>query len=126
MITAAKPEPEEFPEPVGGGGALFTREDNLRSDARLAARMISLGVVSVERAEQLLRDGFRLARISAKKQDARSWAACMKIPLELAKLEQAVLGKIASNGPVTNQQINIYLPSNERDAIQHTNGNGRH
>lgn len=77
------------PSPEGGGGALFTRPDNLRSDARLAARMISLGVVPEEQAEALLKAGFALAAKMAQREDARSFASLMKIPIELARLEQA-------------------------------------
>lgn len=76
-------------KPTGGGGALFQRADNLRSDARLAARMISLGVISEDEAEELLKAGFALAKSSAKGDDARGYSACMKIALEVAKLAQA-------------------------------------
>lgn len=72
----------------GGGGELFTRADNLRSDAKLAARMIANGCVSLEQAEGLLRDGMRLAKKSARKEDARGYSACMKIAIECAKLAQ--------------------------------------
>ncbi|MCC7254289.1 hypothetical protein, partial [Hyphomicrobium sp.] len=88
MIAIAQngvPEPED----EGGGGALFTRSDNLRADARLAANMISLGVVSEQQASALLRRGFALASRSARNGDARGYAACMKIAIECAKLEQA-------------------------------------
>ena len=72
----------------GGGGALFVRPDNRRSDARLVARMLSLGVVKPSRVRELLRQGFDLASASAHKGDARGYSACMKIAIEAAKLEQ--------------------------------------
>jgi hypothetical protein len=76
-------------KPSGGGGALFAREDNLRSDARLAARMIANGVVTLDRAEELLRDGMNLAGDCAQAKDPRGYSACMKIAIEVAKLAQA-------------------------------------
>lgn len=93
MIAFAK-EPESNDEPPGGGGNLFTRSDNLRSDARLAARMISLGVIPLDEAEELLKAGFRLAMTSAQSDDPRGYAACMKIAIEVAKLAQTEQHKV--------------------------------
>jgi hypothetical protein len=91
MIAPSNDEPEKS---QGGGGVLFTRGDNLRADARMAAQMIALGVISLERAQQLLKQGFILASKSAKKGDARGYAACMKIAIEVAKMEQAERHKL--------------------------------
>lgn len=85
MIAPINPSDEET---QGGGGALFARDDNLRSDARMAARMITLGVIGLDQAQKLLRQGLVLASKSAKRGDARGYSACMKIAIELAKLEQ--------------------------------------
>ncbi len=74
--------------PAGGGGVLFSRPDNLRSDARLAARIISLGVVDEAQAAELLKQGMTLAKLKADEGDARGYSACMKIAIEAAKLEQ--------------------------------------
>lgn len=93
MIAFAK-EPEDDQQPKGGGGALFTRSDNLRSDARLAARMISLGVIPLDEAEELLKAGFQLAKSSALSDDPRGYAACMKVAIEVAKLAQAEQHKV--------------------------------
>lgn len=66
---------------------LLTIPGQVRSDARLAARMISLGVVSTEQTESLLRIAFRLAAEAGTEHDTRKYAACMKVILAAAKLE---------------------------------------
>ena len=82
------PDSQEQLADLGGGGELFARKDNLRSDSRLAAKMISLGCVPVEKAEELLRKGLELAGACADAGRAREYAACMKIAIEAVKLEQ--------------------------------------
>ncbi len=79
---------------TGGGGALFARADNLRSDARMAAQMISLGVIELEEAKELLKLGFGLAKAAALNGNERGFAACMKIGIEVAKLEQSERHKL--------------------------------
>lgn len=98
----------------GNGGVVFGEKQqqagglrHLRSDARMAAKLISLGVISLEQSESLLRAGFTLAAGCAKDNNARGYAACMKVVLEAARLEQNERQGPAS-GNVTNQQINIY------------------
>lgn len=78
---------KDLPKVEGGGGALFARQDNHRSDARLAARIISLGVVPEEKAAKILGMAFDLASDAAKKNKAREYAAAMSIPIAAAKLE---------------------------------------
>lgn len=116
------------PNDEGGGGALFERPDNIRSDARLAARMISLGVLPIEKAEGLLRKGFRLAWQSAQSGKAREYAACMKIAIEAAKLAQnerhKVLDKSVPDLHEISSRVSIYLPANGRERAITTNGNG--
>lgn len=60
----------------------------------MAARLISLGVIELEEAKELLRMGFTLAKQAATNGREREFAACMKIALEVAKLEQAERHKI--------------------------------
>src|SRR5574343_474731 len=90
------PKPDSPPEPPRGAtGDVFTNPRHTRSDGRLAARMISLGVVPEETAQALLEAGLSLA--------ARIYAACMLVAIEVAKLEK---------DPATqqvNQQINLQV-----------------
>ena len=71
-------------QPQGGGGVLLARPDNYRSDLRLAARMIGLGVVDVETAKSLLVQSFDLA---AAANSSRVYAAAMLVPVAMARLE---------------------------------------
>ena len=88
-----------------------------RSDARMVAQMISLGVVSEERAAGLLRAGIEFAEKAVIEDDERRYIAAMKIPLAVARLELERV-KMDRNvaGPVDNNysQVNIYLPDNGR------------
>ena len=88
-----------------------------RSDARMVARMISLGVVDEERAASLLRAGIEFAEKAVTDNDERRYTAAMKIPLAVARLELE-REKMDRNvvGPVDNNysQVNIYLPDNGR------------
>jgi len=115
MSTNGKPQ--ELPEPTGGGGALFTRTDNIRSDAKLAAQMISLGVISLEQAENLLRAGFTLATRSAVNNDARGYSACMKIALEVAKLSQNERHKVLDKQVPDLMHVETSTQSVSRQAI---------
>ena len=58
-----------------------------RSDARMAAKMISLGVVSEERAANLLKAGIEFAEKAVSESDDRRYIAAMQIPLSIARLE---------------------------------------
>lgn len=58
-----------------------------RADARMAARMISLGCVTPEKAALVLGASFALAAKAAKDGKAREYAAAMGVPLAAARLE---------------------------------------
>lgn len=79
---------------VGGGGELFARQDNWRSDSRMAARMLSLGVISEDRAKMLLVAGFELAEKAAVKENARAYKAAMSVPLTALRIEQMELARL--------------------------------
>lgn len=86
-----EPAPEES---QGGMGGLFadTQQQaggvrHLRSDARLAKRILSLGVVPEEKIASLLRKGAKLASRCAGKGDARGYGAVMGVFVAAAKLE---------------------------------------
>jgi len=91
---AGKNEPERLPSAGGQGDVVLSDPGHLRGDARLAARLISLGVVTEERAAALLRRAFALAEGSADSGNVRDFAACMRIPIEAAKLEQREFERI--------------------------------
>ena len=91
-------------ESTGGEGGLLESRRK-RGDARLIARMLSLGVVSPSRVRDLLRKGFDLAESCAGDGDARGYSACMKIVLTAAKLGQDER-KQAGPASTTNIQIN--------------------
>lgn len=90
--------------PVGASGALFSREYNFRSDSRMAARIISLGVVSEEVATECLRAGFMLAAHAATNRDIRGYSAAMSIVLKASELELVAMEK-GSPGMVINNNV---------------------
>jgi len=95
VAAAGAVDPPAEPGPgAGGTGLLFSDERRnargqrgVRSDARLAVRMLSLGVVSEEQTETLLRSAFRLAAQAARSDDTRDYAAAMKVILAASRLE---------------------------------------
>lgn len=87
METNGKP-PD--PETLGGQGAklnVMADDHHRRADARMAAKIISLGVVSVEVAEYCLRGAFTLAVNALKEGDCRNYVAAMQVPLAAARVE---------------------------------------
>lgn len=80
-------KPPTPPAPPEGDGGLI-RPNHVRSDSRLVARMISLGVVSEEVAKEVLASGFGLAARAIQAGKGRDYAAVMRIMLEAAKLER--------------------------------------
>ncbi len=73
--------------PVGGQGELLCDPHHRRADARMAARLLSLGVMSDEQAAALLRGAAKLAANAATNGRSRDYAAAMKVLLAAAKLE---------------------------------------
>lgn len=102
--------------PAGGnGGVVYGREQqvaggirNLRSDARLVARLLSMGCIPVERAEQLLRAGAKLAARCAKAGDPRGYAACMGTLLKAVSLEQSEFG-LKQSAPQINVAVGVRI-----------------
>lgn len=113
MIAPINPEPSK---PEGGGGELFARADNLRSDAKLASRMISLGVVTEGQIDRLFRKGMRLAGKRADAGDARGYAACMSIPIAAARLAQNERHKLLDK-LVPDQHEHLHSISELRQAL---------
>lgn len=74
-------------ESSGGQGEILCDPHHVRSDARLAARILSLGVVSEEDVAKLLVRGVKLAGRMAAKDKAREFAAVMGVYIAAAKLE---------------------------------------
>ena len=111
-------KPEELPDDTGGMGGdrgeLMGSDRHRRSDARMAARLISLGVIPEEQAKSLLIKGFGLAAAST---TSRDYASAMQIPLSVARLELEQLkierDEIKETGN-TYQQVNVYVPDNGR------------
>jgi hypothetical protein len=88
-MAKKKKTTEPPPEPEGAWGeTIFNRRSRWRGDARLAARILSLGVVPEETVKKLLRLSFSMAAECAEAKDVRGYSACMAIPLAVAKLEQ--------------------------------------
>jgi mannose/fructose/N-acetylgalactosamine-specific phosphotransferase system component IIC len=83
-----------------------------RADARMAARIISLGVVPEEKVAAVLGQAFVLAARAAKDNKSREYAAAMSVPLATAKLvlEREKFEHEKGSPPagnVYNTQINI-------------------
>lgn len=75
------------PIEIGVRGALLTSRRYLRSDARIAAQLISSGVVSPEVAENLMRKAFDLAGTAAETKKTRSFVSLMRLIGTWPKLE---------------------------------------
>jgi len=110
--------------------ALFSREQqvgggirNLRSDARMVARMLSLGVIEEEQAKGLLRQLFGLIarEHGAANPSARNIAALWKIPLTAVALErQEVELGMKARGEITEAptvQVNVEVVSQIRSQL---------
>lgn len=84
-----------------------------RADARMAARLISLGVVSEEKARAVLGGAFTLAAQAIKDKKARDYSAAMAVPIAAAKLEmeRERLDMDASN-PTPAAQVNVNVTNN--------------
>jgi hypothetical protein len=80
---------ENTPVPAGVGGGLYERAANIRSDARLAARLISLNVVPVDTTERVLAASFDLAAKAADGNKPRKYARVMGVPIAVARLAQS-------------------------------------
>ncbi len=89
----------------GQGGGLLQDPGRVRGDAKLIARMVSLGVVSPKRARDLLRKAYDLAEKCADAGEAREFAALLKVILSAAKLGQDERKQVQQAG-TTNIQIN--------------------
>lgn len=120
MISKA-PEPEP-PEPEGGMGGLFTDTQqvaggvrHLRSDARLAARILSLGVVEEGQIAMLLRAGVGLAASCAKAGNARGYSAIMSVFIAAAKVELQTVEHVQP-APVLHQHehSHVLVPPEQR------------
>ncbi len=91
----AKSASERAPDSGGeladrGLGGPVIEKHSFRVDCRRAAALISLGVVSADRAREILAQGLRMAEASGKAHRPREWAAIMKVVLAVADLEDKV------------------------------------
>jgi hypothetical protein len=119
------------PAETGGAGGICTDHRSVRSDARMVARLLSLGVVPVEVAEAVLKRGFVLA---GNAKSARNYRAAMSVIQGAAKLGLDAVRKDAPsvavqvNAPAAQVQV-IRLPDNGREAVPADtpprNGNGK-
>lgn len=106
------------PAETGGAGGICTDHRSVRSDARMVARIMSLGVVPVEVAEAVLKRGFVLA---GNAKSARNYRAAMSVIQGAAKLG---LDAVRKDAPSVAVQVNapaqvriVELPANGRDMI---------
>lgn len=76
----------------GGQGEVVFDPHHTRADARMAARILSLDVISEEQAAQLLRGAAKLAANAVNQNRPRDYAAAMKVILAAAKLELEYAG----------------------------------
>src|SRR3990167_261948 len=83
---AAWPKPPPMPDGMGGRGELFDPH-RTKQDARLAARILSCGVVTEEQAAKVLAGAFRLGAQAVQDGSARDYGAAMRVPAAIAKLE---------------------------------------
>lgn len=75
------------PKPHGGQGDVVFDPHHVRPNARMAARILSLGVISEEQLAALLRGAAKLATNVVNQNRPRDYAAAMKVMLAAAKLE---------------------------------------
>ena len=120
MATEGEPGTKTELTAGGQGGGLLCDPGRVRGDARMIARMVSLGVVSPKRARDLLRKAYDLAERCADAGEAREFAALLKVILGAAKLGQDERKQVQQAG-TTNIQINgdvrISNPDERRAAI---------
>ena len=103
------------PENTGGAGGMCTDFRSLRSDSRLAARMLSLGVVSEETAAKLIRRGFAMA---AKSRVPRNYKAAMSVPLAMVALEQKErLGLPDTGGQTVNVNVGVAVETVRQELV---------
>lgn len=104
------------PENTGGAGGMCTDFKSLRSDSRLAIRMLSLGVVPEALAAELIRKGFDLAKQS---KQPRNYKAAMSVPLAMVALEQKErLGIREGEGQTVNVNVGVAIGSLRQELIQ--------
>lgn len=98
-MIAVNNQPEPPPgEPPRPAPTVLADPHHTRADARMAARLISLGVVPDSVAEEFLKRAFKLSFLAADKTDdeghpdpdIRGFAAVARIPIEVAKLERSL------------------------------------
>lgn len=121
MIAIANPQPERNPNELD--------VEHYSSDIILVRSLCRQGLLSVERMEAL-RD--RLETVANTSADVRMRVQADKtlasMQIQMLKLLHDSHRGTGGESQVTNQQINIYLPSNGREttALPSVNGNGRH
>ena len=109
-------------------------DHHLRADCRLASRLLSLGVVSDEKAEELYRLAMEGAQQAAAAGNWRNYNACMRTLQAGSKLEIEYLKtfqpqKIQVEGDLsTTERVIIELPDNQREPgrLTEASGNGNH
>lgn len=89
-------EKPELPEHL----KLFQDPHHLRGDARMVARLMSLGVISQEQSEHILKEAFRLAAEAADKGNVRHFISLCRLAQSGAKLEIEYLNAVGKRLPV--------------------------
>lgn len=129
MIALPKPEPEE--EPTGGLGGSALRPNGIR-DTRLLERAIRWGwPIPQKYRKPIVERQVRIALdpLSSPREATSAFRSLVAAEQQNVDRVLRSVGSDKDAGSTTNQQINIYLPANGREAIEQTNGhngNGKH
>lgn len=109
-------DPDDPDEETGVRGHLITSKRYLRSDARIAAELLSSGVVSKEVAEALMRSAYVLASKSSQEGNARNFVALMRLITLWPKLEIDHRAAVRKFGhPVAAAQVNVSVAPPTQD-----------
>lgn len=123
MIAIPQPSDERTPDKLD--------LEHSKADIAMVRSLVKRGLLPAEHIQELAE---RLERVAAANEGDRLGMAADKT---LASMQVALLrllvdcgkGSGMESASVTNQQINIYLPSNGREtqpALPSANGNGKH
>ncbi len=120
-----QPETPEGGGPGGVVGLLGGQAGGVRGDAKMVARLLSLGVVSTEQAEEIVRQGFVLLAKSAQEGSSRKFTSLMNMVISAARLAQNERHKIMDKIVPDQHEINSQQGAMIRKALQEIEGDER-
>lgn len=76
------------PSDQGNGAILLTDPRHQRADARMAARLFSLGIISEDQAKQIISAGFGMLAAAAAEGHKRNYCRLYKLILDTVEMER--------------------------------------